>query len=73
MTEFKVGDQVYVRECIYSDCFGMTGTILEIAQSALFGPRIQRCKVDFKGKIRRILSIHLRPASKQGSSASAVA
>ena len=73
MTEFKIGDHVCIKEFIYSDCFGMTGTILEIGQSALFGPRVQRCKVDFKGKVRRILSIHLRPAPKQGGSASAAA
>lgn len=73
MTQLKVGDRVCIREFIYSDCFGMTGTILEVGQSALFGPRIQRCKVDFNGKIRRILSVHLRPAPKQGASTSAAA
>jgi hypothetical protein len=51
----------------------LTGTILETGQSAMFGPRVQRCKVDFNGKVRRILNIHLRPATKRRASKSAAA
>ena len=71
MTQMKVGDRVCIRGLIHSDCIGMTGTILEIGQSALFGPAVQRCKVDFKGKVRRILSVHLRPAGKQDAASAA--
>jgi hypothetical protein len=73
MSQFKIGDRVSIQGIVHSDCLGLTGTILEISQSAMFGPAVQRCKVDFKGKVRRILSVHLRPADKQGSSASAAA
>jgi hypothetical protein len=73
MSEFNIGDRVYIRGLVHSDCIGMTGTIVEVAQSALFGPRVQRCKIDFNGKIRRILTIHLRPAAKQGAATIAAA
>ena len=43
MAQLKVGDRVCIRGLIHSDCVGMTGTILEIGQSALFGPAVQRC------------------------------
>ena len=68
MTRLKVGDRVYIRGLVQSDCLGLTGTILEISPSALFSPRIQRCKVDFNGKIRRVLDVHLVPAIKQDES-----
>jgi hypothetical protein len=73
MSQYKIGDRVRIRGMVYSDCLGITGTILEVGQSAMFGPRIQRCKVDFNGKVRRILSIHLSPAAKAGNSTSAAA
>ena len=65
MTEMKVGDHVCIRGLVQSDCLGLTGTIVDVRQSALFGKGIQRCKVDFNGKIRRLLSIHLVHASRQ--------
>ena len=73
MFEFNVGDHVWIRGLLHSDCLGLTGTILETGKSALFGPRVQRCKVDFNGKVRRILNIHLRPATKRRPSKSAAA
>ena len=73
MFNFQIGDRVCIRGLVQSDCFGMTGTILEIGKSALFGPRVQRCKVDFNGKVRRILNIHLRPAGKRDAATSAAA
>jgi hypothetical protein len=73
MTQLKVGDRVCIRGLVSSDCLGMIGTILEIGQSPFFGPRVQRCKVDFGGKVRRILSLHLRPAPEKGTSASSAA
>ena len=70
MTKMKVGDRVSVRGLVHSDCLGLTGTILDIHPSALFGPRVQRCKVDFNGKVRRLLSIHLvHSGRKSGGSA----
>ena len=59
MTEMKIGDRVCVRGLVQSDCLGLTGTIIDIYPSALFGHGVQRCKVDFNGKVRRILSVHL--------------
>jgi hypothetical protein len=73
MSQLKIGDRVCIRGLLHSDCIGMTGTILAVGKSALFGPGVQRCKVDFHGKVRHILSVHLRPADKQGSTTSAVA
>jgi hypothetical protein len=67
MSQLKVGDHVSVRGLFHSDCLGMTGTILEIKQSALFGPRVQRCKVHFNGKIRHFLSVHLAATAKADS------
>src|SRR5207249_1355897 len=59
MTTIKVGDRVCIRGLVQSDCLGLTGRVLEVRPSALFGRGIQRCKVDFNGKIRRLLSLHL--------------
>jgi len=71
MTKVKVGDHVCVRGLVQSDCLGLTGRVLEVRQSALFGPRVQRCKVDFNGKVRRLLSLHLAPAVKQNKATTA--
>jgi hypothetical protein len=65
MTKIKVGDRVCIRGLVQSDCLGLTGKVLEVCQSALFGPGIQRCKVDFNGKIRRLLSLHLAPVAQR--------
>ena len=65
MQQMKVGDRVCIRGLVHSDCLGLIGTVLDVRQSALFGPGIQRCKVDFKGKIRRFLSIHLAYAKRR--------
>ena len=65
MTTLKIGDRVCVRGLVQSDCLGLTGTILDVRPSALFGPRIQRCKVDFNGKIRRLLSVHLTHSTRK--------
>ena len=73
MSQLKIGDRVCIRGLVQSDCLGVTGTILEMRQSALFGPAIQRCKVDFKGKIRQVLSLHLSLAANRGRSSSAAA
>ena len=73
MFQFNIGDRVCIRGLPHSDCFGVTGTIVEIGRSALFGPRVQRCKVDFNGKVRRILNIHLRPAGKHDTATSVAA
>ena len=74
MTEMKIGDRVYIRGLVQSDCLGLTGRILDIHPSVLFGPGILRCKVDFNGRIRRLLNIHLvhakrRPGGKALSAA----
>jgi hypothetical protein len=71
MTKVKVGDQVRVRGLVYSDCLGLKGRVLEVRQSALFGPRVQRCRVDFNGKIRRLLSLHLAPVVEQSNATTA--
>jgi hypothetical protein len=73
MLQLKIGDRVCIRGLVQSDCIGLTGQILEVRQSALFGPGIQRCKVDFNGKVRRVLNLHLAPASKRKNAASAAA
>jgi hypothetical protein len=65
MKEIKVGDRVWVRGLVQSDCLGMTGTVLDVRPSALFGRGIQRCKVDFNGKVRRLLNVHLTHAARQ--------
>ena len=54
-----VGDRVRIRGLVQSDCIGVTGTVLEVLPSALFGPRARRCRVDFGGRIRRIMDNHL--------------
>jgi hypothetical protein len=71
MTQVKVGDRVYIRGLVQSDCFGLTGRVLEVRQSALFGPGVQRCKVDFDGKVRRLLSLHLVRVSKRSNATTA--
>ena len=69
----KIGDRVYIRGLLHSDCLGLRGTILDVRPSALFGPRIQRCKVDFNGKIRSLLNIHLVHANRQSGGNSLIA
>jgi hypothetical protein len=73
MTQMKVGDRVCIRGLVHSDCLGLKGRILEVRPSALFGAGIQRCKVDFNGKVRRLLNVHLALSSQQGDSASTAA
>ena len=73
MTQLKVGDRVCIRGLVQSDCLGLTGTVLAIDRSALFGPGIQRCRVDFNGKIRHLLSIHLCTSTKADRTASVAA
>jgi len=73
MTTMKIGDRVWIRGLVHSDCFGMTGRVLEVYPSALFGSGIQRCKVDFNGKVRRILNLHLVRAAHQGGQPSTAA
>jgi hypothetical protein len=65
--QMKIGDRVCIRGLVQSDCLGMTGTVLDVRQSALFAPGIQRCKVDFHGKVRRLLNVHLVHASRARS------
>ena len=71
MRKIKVGDRVWIRGLVHSDCLGMRGRVLEVGESALFGPGVQRCKVDFNGRIRRLLSLHLAhvPAGKNAATA----
>jgi hypothetical protein len=71
MKEFKVGDRVCVRGLLHSDCLGLIGRVLEVRQSALFPAGVQRCKVDFNGKVRRLLSLHLSHAAGQNSATTA--
>jgi hypothetical protein len=71
MTKMKIGDRVCIRGLVHSDCFGMTGKVLEVYPSALFGRGIQRCKVDFNGKVRRILNLHLVLAQRGGQASTA--
>ena len=71
MKEIKVGDRVCVRGLLHSDCLGLTGKVLEVRPSALFPAGVQRCKVDFNGKVRRLLSLHLIHAADRNSTASA--
>src|SRR5207249_506728 len=65
MTKIKVGDRVCIRGLVQSDCLGLIGKVLEVRQSALFGPGVLRCKVDFNGKTRRLLSLHLAPVAQR--------
>jgi hypothetical protein len=71
MTEMKIGDRVYIRGLVQSDCLGLIGTILDVRQSALCGPGVQRCRVDFNGKVRRLLSVHLKHASRRADALNA--
>jgi len=65
MTQMKIGDRVCIRGLVHSDCLGLTGTVLAVRQSALFRRGVQRCRVDFNGKIRSLLNIHLIHATRQ--------
>jgi len=65
MKQMKIGDRVCIQGLVHSDCLGLIGRILDVNPSALFGPGIQRCKVDFNGKVRRLLNIHLVHATRQ--------
>jgi hypothetical protein len=56
--ELLVGDRVRIRGLVQSDCIGLTGTVLEVVPSALY-PNASRCRVDFRGRIRRIMNTHL--------------
>ena len=71
MRTMKIGDRVCIRGLVHSDCFGMTGKVLEVYPSALFGRGIQRCKVDFNGKVRRILNLHLVLTQRGGQASTA--
>jgi hypothetical protein len=71
MREIKVGDCVVIRGLVHSDCLGLTGRVLEVRQSALFPNGIKRCKVDFNGKIRRLLSLHLSHAADRNRASTA--
>ena len=71
MKEIKVGDRVYIRGLVHSDCLGLTGRVLEVRQSALFREGVQRCKVDFNGKVRRLLSLHLTRVNDRASATTA--
>ena len=73
MRTMKIGDRVCIRGLVHSDCFGMTGKVLEVYPSALFGRGIQRCKVDFNGRVRRILNLHLVHAVHAGGHTSTAA
>ena len=57
--ELHAGDYVRIVGLVQSDCFGLVGKILEVTPSIAFGPRFKRCRVDFQGRIRRILNCHL--------------
>ncbi len=71
MKQIKVGDRVSIRGLLHSDCFGRTGRVVEVRPSALFGPGVQRCKVDFNGKIRRLLNLHLMVAAEEKTATTA--
>jgi len=71
MKQIKVGDRVWIRGLVHSDCLGLTGRVLEVGKSALFGAGVQRCKVDFNGKIRRLLNLHLTVAAAEKNATSA--
>lgn len=57
--QVSVGDHVRIRGIVQSDCLGVTGTVLESEPSALFGSGVKRCRIDFNGRVRRFLDIHL--------------
>ena len=71
MKEIKVGDRVCIRGLLHSDCLGLTGRVLEVRPSAMFARGIHRCKVDFNGKIRRLLSLHLTHVRDRGTASTA--
>jgi hypothetical protein len=57
--ELAAGDRVRIVGLVQSDCLGVTGIVLDVKPSTLFGPRHKRCRVDFKGRVRGILSCNL--------------
>jgi hypothetical protein len=61
-----VGDRVRIRGLIHSDCIGLIGTVVEVLPSALF-PRARRCRVDFGGRVRRIIDTHLVRVEKSSA------
>ena len=67
MKQMNVGDAVRIRGLVQSDCVGVTGRILDVRPSALFGAGVQRCRVDFNGKVRRLLNVHLVLANPKRS------
>jgi hypothetical protein len=73
MTQIKIGDRVCIRGLVHSDCLGLTGTVLAVRQSALFRRGVQRCRVDFNGKIRSLLNIHLIHATRRPGGSSLTA
>jgi hypothetical protein len=73
MTQIKVGDRVCIRGLAHSDCLGMIGRVLDVHKSALFGQGFQRCRVDFNGRIRRLLNVHLAITARQGNDTSTAA
>jgi hypothetical protein len=73
MTQMKVGDRVCIRGLVHSDCLGLIGKIVDVRPSALYGPDIQRCRVDFNGKVRRLLNIHLVHATRRSGGSSLTA
>jgi hypothetical protein len=73
MTQMKIGDRVCIRGLVQSDCLGLIGRILDVRPSAFFGPGIQRCKVDFNGKVRRVLNVHLVHTNRQPGDNSVIA
>jgi len=71
--ELNAGDLVRIVGLVQSDCFGLTGTILEVNPSIAFGPRFKRCRVDFQGRIRRILNCYLVRVEPKPETRAAVA
>jgi len=57
--QVAVGDRVRIRGLVQSDCIGLIGTVVEVLPSAIFGSRARRCRVDFGGRVRRIIDTHL--------------
>ena len=71
--QVTVGDRVRIRGLVQSDCLGQVGTVLETHRSAFFALPILRCKVDFNGRVRRILNIHLTRIDEPSSARSEAA
>ena len=70
--QYTTGDRVRLRGLVHSDCLGRTGIVLEARPSVFFGTGTQRCRVDFNGRVRRVLNIHLAPLER-GSESKSVA